>query len=148
MGHRRSATGGYESSDLETVEMFPREFQEGMASGERPRVLGDTGDSDPTKWDIGAPQQGDMHLLLLLYAHNAEALDQMYRRLESDFEAGGLKTLYLQDTGRISEKEPFGFRDGISQPLIAGSPGRSGAGETPINAGEFVLGYRNGYDTT
>src|ERR1051325_9219666 len=62
MGHRRSATGGYESSDLETVEMFPREFQEGMASGERPRVLGDTGDSDPTKWDIGAPQQGDMNL--------------------------------------------------------------------------------------
>jgi Dyp-type peroxidase family len=131
----------------EAVEMFPREFQEGMASGERPRVLGDTEDSDPAKWDIGAPQKGDIHLLLLLYAHNNEALNHLYRRLEPDFETGGLKILYMQDTGRISDTEPFGFRDGISQPVIAGSPGKSEPAEIPINAGEFVLGYRNGYDT-
>lgn len=43
------------------------------------------------------------------------------------------------------EIEPFGFRDGISQPVIAGS--RDGEGIVPeadlIKPGEFILGYEN-----
>src|SRR4029079_18761343 len=40
------------------------------------------------------------------------------------------------------EKEPFGFRDGISHPAIEGSgiPGTNPQ-EQPLKAGEFVLGY-------
>ena len=126
---------------------FPREFQAGMAGGERPRVLGDTGDSDPASWDMGGPNNETFHLLLLIYALNDDALMAKYAALEPGFEAGGLKIVYAQDTGRISEKEPFGFRDGISQPYMEGSPGACPHGETPINAGEFLLGYRNAYDT-
>lgn len=40
-------------------------------------------------------------------------------------------------------QEPFGFVDGISQPLVRGFPGRHGAPD-PIHAmepGEFILGY-------
>jgi Dyp-type peroxidase family len=41
-----------------------------------------------------------------------------------------------------NEKEPFGFKDGISHPAIEGSgiPG-SNPKERPLKAGEFVLGY-------
>ena len=40
------------------------------------------------------------------------------------------------------EKEPFGFKDGISHPAIEGSgvPGTN-PHEVPLKAGEFVLGY-------
>ena len=129
--------------------MFPREFQEGMASGERPRVLGDTGDSDPSLWDMGGPEphNAPFHLLLLCYAVNDAVLNAKYAEWKADFEPGGVEPVYEQDTGRISEKEPFGFRDGVSQPLLEGSPGKFTPGETPIHAGEFLLSYRNGYDT-
>lgn len=129
--------------------MFQREFQEGMASGERPRALGDTGESDPTQWDMGGPQPHNepFHLLLLCYALNDKILNAKYAELVPMFTAGGLKVVYEQDTGRIGDKEPFGFRDGISQPFIEGTPGKIPPGEDPINVGEFLLGYRNGYDT-
>ena len=45
----------------------------------------------------------------------------------------------------MSRREHFGFRDGISQPVIRGSQ-RSGTKPAPrdlIAAGEFLLGYRN-----
>ena len=140
----------------EALKMFPREFSEGMSNGERPRVLGDTGDSDPSKWDIGMPPPSSvpqqitdddpLHIILLCYGLDDITLDKYYARLRPAIEPGGLKVLYEQDTGRISDREPFGFEDGISQPFIIGSPGACTPGEVPINAGEFVLGYRNGYD--
>ncbi len=130
----------------ESLAMFAREFQEGMASGERPRVLGDTGDSAPDKWDMGGPNNPPFHLLLMLYAEGDEVLTEVRNRLLPAIETGGLKIVYEQDTGRISNKEPFGFEDGISQPFISGSPGKCTPGDTPVNAGEFVFGYRNGYD--
>ena len=130
----------------ESLAMFAREFQEGMASGERPRVLGDTGDSAPANWDMGGPNNPPFHLLLMLYVENDEVLASVRNRLMPAIDTGGLKIVYEQDTGRISNKEPFGFEDGISQPFISGSPGKSAPGDTPVNAGEFVFGYRNGYD--
>jgi Dyp-type peroxidase family len=48
------------------------------------------------------------------------------------------------DTLERLDREPFGFRDGISQPLIQGLPKAAGA-QPPVAAGEFVLGYPNGY---
>src|SRR5262249_45249953 len=43
-----------------------------------------------------------------------------------------------------TDAEHFGFRDGISQPAIEGSgiPGTNSK-ETPLKAGEFLLGYRD-----
>ena len=43
-----------------------------------------------------------------------------------------------------NDKEPFGFKDGISHPAIEGSgiPGTNPK-EAPLKAGEFVLGYRD-----
>ena len=42
-------------------------------------------------------------------------------------------------------KEPFGFRDAISQPHVEGSPAPNRSGGRSIKAGEFVLGYDNEY---
>ena len=41
--------------------------------------------------------------------------------------------------------EPFGFRDGISQPVVEGLPGAAPAAADRVAAGEFVLGYPNEY---
>ena len=51
------------------------------------------------------------------------------------------------DTSLLDGTEPFGFRDGISQPLIAElePPGQPGSLLHTVRAGEFVLGYQNQY---
>ena len=139
---------GLRALDLQAdaLNAFPREFQQGMAGGERPRVLGDTEASDPANWDFGGPNRDPIDIALLLYGETDRELVPLYSAQLSTFEAGGVKEVYSQDTGRISEKEPFGFRDGISQPFIAGSFGAVPTGQTPIKAGEFLLGYFNEYD--
>jgi Dyp-type peroxidase family len=48
------------------------------------------------------------------------------------------------ETGSFGGYEPFGFRDGISQPVLEGLSKAAGAAET-IRFGEFVLGYPNEY---
>ncbi|MBV9850576.1 MAG: peroxidase [Armatimonadetes bacterium] len=131
----------------DALAQFPREFQEGMADGERSRVLGDTGDSAPAHWDLGGPATPVFHVLLMLYGRNDDVILARTPALEAQFRAAGLTEVFRQDTGRISNREPFGFADGISQPFPAGSPGSPIPGEVPINAGEFLLGYRNGYGT-
>ena len=50
------------------------------------------------------------------------------------------------DTATLTDREHFGFRDGISQPTIDGL-GRTDAPANTIKAGEFVLGYQNEYET-
>src|SRR5438045_8627332 len=64
---------------------------------------------------------------------------QAYRQLS------GVTATWRQDCrASADEKEPFGFKDGISHPAIEGSgiPG-SNPQETPLKAGEFVLGYQD-----
>ena len=126
---------------------FPTEFTEGMAGAERPRVLGDTGDCAPETWEFGGPNNGGIDILLMIFGIDDEIVSKRYLELSSQFAQGGLVEVYRQDTGRISNYEPFGFHDGISQPAIAGAPGKQLSNETPLNAGEFLLGYTNGYNT-
>lgn len=55
-------------------------------------------------------------------------------------------TAYIEvapDADAELSQEPFGFVDGVSQPLVRGFPGRHGAPD-PVHAvepGEFILGY-------
>ena len=50
----------------------------------------------------------------------------------------------MLDTATLTDREHFGFRDGISQPTIDGL-GRTDVPANTIKAGEFVLGYENEY---
>ena len=57
----------------------------------------------------------------------------------------GIKAIWRQDCFVLpTEREAFGFRDGISHPAVEGSgiPG-SNPKEPPLKAGEIVLGYQD-----
>ena len=80
----------------------------------------------------------------MLYAPSAERLAELYDFHRTSFEAGGLAQVRRLPTIRLKDrKEHFGFRDGISQPEIAGLS-KGGAPGNIVAAGEFLLGYPNG----
>jgi Dyp-type peroxidase family len=124
---------------------FPIEFQEGIASPSRSRILGDTEESAPGAWELGGPGTEPIHAMVIIHARDNRALDAecASERLRIERTDGGvavnngaLQRGYRPGTGT----EPFGFRDGITQPSIAGLDGDG------IPTGEFILGYPNHYD--
>jgi Dyp-type peroxidase family len=129
----------------DAMQTFPREFMIGMADPERSKVLGDSGESAPEHWQIGGSASPEMHLLLLIYASSAEHMREATARYLPDVAAAGMKELFRQETYRDSVAEPFGFRDGISQPAIDGAPAPVMPGQSVIKPGEFLLGYENEY---
>jgi Dyp-type peroxidase family len=144
---------GLKSLGVERSELaqFSSEFCEGMAppmvGGVVPRrsnVLGDIGDSSPACWEWGgwnAHQTIDG--LLLLFAADPQSLQALVAR-ELALMAGAAEALLRLD-GHYEGKEHFGFKDGISQPIIEDTE-RTNAKQKRISVvkpGEFVLGYLN-----
>lgn len=131
----------------EQVTMFSGEFLDGMTgSDHRRRALGDHGDSAPEHWQWGKkPDEPDeIHILLMLYARDKPALSELVARHEQAF-AGVRLVKRLDDALTLDKrKEHFGFRDGISQPIVQGHDKETSPGNT-IAAGEFVFGYENAY---
>lgn len=129
----------------DSLQSFPVEFQEGMAFGERPRILGDTGESAPENWEIGGPNPNNppLHALLLYYTSTRE--DALAWCAKLCQEVKGCNVIVSQYSDRSSATEPFGFRDGISQPPVEGVDHTHNGDEKPIKVGEFVLGYENEY---
>jgi Dyp-type peroxidase family len=125
---------------------FPRELQQGMHDELRAHVLGDVGDNDPKGWEFGGPTHPAIHMLLMLYAKNVEAIAALRERVVGRVTALGGVVVH-EDSGELRDPlhEPFGFRDGIMQPRVAGSPRMPGANDAEVPAGEFVLGYPNAY---
>ncbi len=128
-----------------TLATFPREFINGMAEAKCSRRLGDVETSDPATWQFGGPGTREIHSLLMLYGKNEETLEALHRKHLETLRKCDVQRVYEQDCGRMSDYEPFGFRDGISQPVIEGST-RQLPGQTVIKAGEFLLGYENEYE--
>lgn len=131
--------------DQEARQMCSGEFQEGMAgSKHRQRILGDLKESDPEHWQWGGPHNPPVHILLMLYA-SLDDIDKIYQAHAEGFESAGLEVIEKLDTTNLPEgKEHFGFRDGISQPVIEGLE-ESGSPANTVAAGEFILGYANAY---
>ena len=126
------------------VPSVPYPFSEGMAgTSHRSRVLGDVGDSDPDQWFWGGPHH-PVHGLLVMYHREAHELATWVNRLRSA-QTSGLKWMTEVLTSRDSEREPFGFRDGLSQPLIADShAGREHPDSRHlVKLGEVLLGYED-----
>jgi Dyp-type peroxidase family len=140
---------------------FVGEFREGMVTSHRSLSLGDENDSSPREWYWGGgdPDQkgrgGPVHILLLVYSASKESLEAQWTEIENGLDGvalwPGSSSEFRNPTfGYLADdaKEHFGFRDGISQPYIAGSDthvrpsGRYAAGAT-VAPGEFILGYRN-----
>ena len=132
-----------------TVEAFSAEFVSGMGNdASRARRLGDVGSNAPGQWQWGTGARVP-HVLVLLYALPGH-LDAWQRLIEAQC-AAGFDTLARLPCSDMRDIEPFGFRDGISQPVPdwrrdrpahdAEQPGYSNL----ACLGEFLLGYPNEY---
>jgi Dyp-type peroxidase family len=125
----------------DSLDSFAWEFRQGMAS--RAKELGDTGESSPKNWEqpFGTT---DVHVVLVAVSPDKKKLETALDRARKAYqEMTGIEAIWRQDCHALpNEKEPFGFRDGISHPAIEGSgiPGTNPR-EQPLKAGEFVLGY-------
>jgi Dyp-type peroxidase family len=124
---------------------FTREFREGITSGHRRRLLGDMGSSAPESWCWGGPDNEAVHMLLMVFGKDKSTALSYYERLKEEWAPGLVEVIQLDGQTLPMNKEHFGFRDGISQPIIKGS-GKKGPENDYINAGEFLMGYKNEYD--
>ena len=130
---------GLQANDLAS---FAREFNEGMDEPTRALSLGDQGPNDPAGWTWGRDKP---HVLLLIYATEDGLEDRV--RAERDAFAGGLRVMHEKSTVRLrDQKEHFGWRDGVSTPIMEGFDAKDPAWTFPFRAGEFVLGYPNEYE--
>lgn len=142
------------------INTFSPPFKEGMVTPHRKRLLGDIDSSDPKTWLWGRPveepdakkgpedksEYEPVEILLLTFGRDKETCLRYYESLREGFESHGLKLLRNLDGLTLKDnKEHFGFRDGIAQPIIKGS-GRTGPDYNCVNPGEFILGYKNNYD--
>jgi Dyp-type peroxidase family len=124
-----------------SLDTFPVQFQQGMAA--RATRLGDVGESSPENWEkpLGSP---DVHVIITAISRGGRELEAAVDRARNAYQQmSGITAIWKQDChAAADEKEPFGFKDGISHPAIEGSgiPG-SNPQERPLKAGEFVLGY-------
>lgn len=126
-----------------TLSGFAPEFLEGMASAHRSRLLGDVGDAAPARWAWGGPENPPVDALLLVFAPDDAALALSLTRLREGLAAHGVTEVGTLDTTDIGFREHFGFRDGISQPALAGNGTRDPL--HTVEPGEFVLGHLNGH---
>lgn len=136
--------------------LFPPAYRAGPGDASRAASLGDTGDAAPLRWQFGGPHQPAVHLLISVHADAQPELDQVSARLESLFarahldvilqlDAQAIRTAESED-GKVSyDRVHFGYRDGISQPRIQGTPAtlyrRTPDDPMPLApAGDFLLG--------
>jgi Dyp-type peroxidase family len=124
-----------------SLDSFPIEFRQGMAA--RAAILHDFGTNAPANWEypFGTP---DFHIGLAIYAQNEQSLQQVLelaRKACADL--NHISVVYRMQFGELPEgRNPFGFRDGLHNPTVEGSSPAGHAGsETPLKAGEFVMGY-------
>lgn len=124
----------------EALASFPLAFREGMAA--RAHQLRDSGENAPDTWEP-AYRDKTCHIALSIFAADKAALDAAVATAMGIHAAStGVRLIGTHEFGADEDAEnPFGFRDSISQPTVAGAgvdpqPGQ----EHAIAAGEFILG--------
>jgi Dyp-type peroxidase family len=98
----------------------------------------------PRGWAWGGPTTAPVDAVLLLYAADGPSLEALYDRQSRRMEEHGVTQIVRLDTSDLDGVEPFGFRDGVSQPIVEGLA-KAGRADNTVRAGEFVLGYPNEY---
>jgi Dyp-type peroxidase family len=125
------------------IESFPEEFRQGMAA--RAAVIGDVDLSAPANWTPPFSAGAQVHACLILAADSPDDLDGVTTQMRTLMHAHNVTEAGGQDgnvrTGDQRGHEHFGFKDGISQPGIAGLTRSSKHGQDTIAAGEFLIGY-------
>lgn len=154
--------GRTEEEKAENMAAFPPIFRLGMA--ERARVLGDTGPSAPTDWqwaDVNTTNNAGKaaDAVLFIYGTDAQACRDVLATHEAKLGRKAIWTLLTEPTKKTKDfrqapdtggekpmYEHFGFRDGISQPILRGTQREVAAEDKAdvVDVGELLLGYRDG----
>jgi putative iron-dependent peroxidase len=146
---------------------FPSAFSAGMVQPDKSALLGDR---DPGAWQwADAPVAGsavpEVHLLAACFSHTDVPAHELTQpgALEAGFDrvgsvAGCPEAIQPGPPGEPPVvHEPFGFRDGLSQPVIRGlrqgrtelrarlAVGEDAYADRVVEPGEFILGHRDGY---
>ena len=131
---------------------FPYAFRMGMAA--RDRINGDRGRDAPSgwRWQDDGRTGGATEAMLMLYAATPDQLDRMVQVHIALIENHGGAVLSKTDCAPAwsepekADFEHFGYRDGISQPVIRGTlRALRGVPERDVvEPGEFILGYKSG----
>jgi Dyp-type peroxidase family len=125
------------------LQAFPVDFSAGMAA--RAADIGDVESSAPAGWLAPFAGGARPHAVVIVAADDAGDLDARSRSVTAIAGTAGVTVLPVQQDGNVRPgdqrgHEHFGFKDGISQPGIAGLTVASKGGD-PIAAGEFLIGY-------
>ncbi len=126
----------------DALDGFSFPFLEGMTGEARARLLGDTGVDAPERWWWGKSQPD---AALLIYGETADEVADLVRLVAAVADAAKMPAPHVIPLRPVAEgkTEPFGFRDGISQPVIRGTY-KAFRNTDPIHLvepGEFILGY-------
>ncbi len=135
------------------LENFSVPFRLGMAG--RAKILGDFDGEAPEHWSWSDRAAGDVDdqsdtvdAVLLIYAPDPGELSVLssgHMRLLAALGGAEIERVVTQPTACGLDYEHFGYRDGISQPVIRGT--ERGGGTFPerdlVAPGEFLFGYQN-----
>jgi deferrochelatase/peroxidase EfeB len=132
------------------LQLFPQAFQQGPAA--RAKQLGDKDEAAPESWILGGPSTPTVHLVFSVYTDEDRTteLDAITAQLRALFASHGIGEISTHDaTALPGGTVHFGYRDGIAQPRIKGTPGRPANPDMQpeCEPGEFLLGrdYVNQY---
>ncbi|MEW4448960.1 cytochrome P450 [Qipengyuania sp. JC766] len=118
-----------------------------MGMRERAALIGDRLE-DPLRWDDGDTPCG-IDVVLAIYSANASSQEAALAAHANLIDAHGIVEIDRQQTCDLPEsgspEDHFGFRDGLVQPVIAGTS-KSRLDRNPddiVAAGEMIGGYAN-----
>ncbi len=128
------------------LDRLPEAFRDGMAA--RAALLGDrveqvAGRSEPVDWRSPFGSEGRLHLMLMVSGDPAR-VEAKVAGLQQEFWQCGVTELDppLHARHLPQGREHFGFRDGLSGPVIEGleASRHAGSARPSVPPGEFVLG--------
>jgi deferrochelatase/peroxidase EfeB len=130
--------------DEDALASFPLAFQTGMTGPGRDRILGDREHNAKASWVWGGTGEPDLAIIVFGPGPGASrpALADRIAEIVSRHGATPLLDIPL-DPAASDAPEPFGFADGISQPVIRDTY-KGLRNPDPLHVvepGEFILGY-------
>ena len=122
---------------------FSSAFALGMNNKSRASMLGDLGNNEAQKWEWGKEENPTL-AVILVYAKNKTKLNRLVKKHKTMLSENGMKAKQIEFTDP-NEPEPFGFKDGISNPILKGTrkAARNSESIHVVSPGEFVLGYKD-----